>query len=207
MKNTPLILSIIAVVVAVAGCVWAAVKSPVSDRNSLSDGSDSTYVATATSGIVYIDLDRIIQEYDMASDLGAVVETKVKNIQDEVNRRGKQLENEMIDFQNKINKGLITRSVAEVQSQDLQKKQAEFNEYANQKNNEVIEEQTVMMNQIADAIQTFMDKYNKEKKYTMILTNQSGVPVISADPALDITNDVIARLNEEYIKEKNKNNK
>ena len=207
MKNTPLILSIIAVVVAVAGCVWAAVKSPVSDRNSLPAGSDSTYVATATSGIVYIDLDRIIQEYDMASDLGAVVETKVKNIQDEVNRRGKQLENEMIDFQNKINKGLITRSVAEVQSQDLQKKQAEFNEYANQKNNEVIEEQTVMMNQIADAIQTFMDKYNKEKKYTMILTNQSGVPVISADPSLDITNDVIAKLNEEYIKEKNKNNK
>lgn len=207
MKNTPLILSIIAVVVAVAGCVWAAVKSPVSDRNSLPAGSDSTYVATATSGIVYIDLDRIIQEYDMASDLGAVVETKVKNIQDEVNRRGKQLENEMIDFQNKINKGLITRSVAEVQSQDLQKKQAEFNEYANQKNNEVIEEQTVMMNQIADAIQTFMDKYNKEKKYTMILTNQSGLPVISADPSLDITNDVIARLNEEYIKEKNKNNK
>ncbi len=207
MKNTPLILSIIAVVVAVAGTVWAVVQNPKSERTVSSDPSDSTYVAKATSGIVYIDLDRIVQEYDMASDLGAVVETRVKNIQDEVNRRGKQLENEMIEFQNKINKGLITRSVAEVQGQELQQKQAQFNEYATQKNNEVIEEQTVMMNQIADAIQTFMDKYNEEKKYTMILTNQSGVPVISADPSLDITDDVIARLNEEYIKEKNKNNK
>lgn len=207
MKNTPLILSIIAVVVAVAGTVWAVVQNPKSERTVSSDPSDSTYVAKATSGIVYIDLDRIVQEYDMASDLGAVVETRVKNIQDEVNRRGKQLENEMIEFQNKINKGLITRSVAEVQGQELQQKQAQFNEYANQKNNEVIEEQTVMMNQIADAIQTFMDKYNEEKKYTMILTNQSGVPVISADPSLDITDEVIARLNEEYIKEKNKNNK
>ena len=207
MKNTPLILSIIAVVVAVAGTVWAIVQNPKSERTVSSDPSDSTYVAKATSGIVYIDLDRIVQEYDMASDLGAVVETRVKNIQDEVNRRGKQLENEMIEFQNKINKGLITRSVAEVQGQELQQKQAQFNEYATQKNNEVIEEQTVMMNQIADAIQTFMDKYNEEKKYTMILTNQSGVPVISADPSLDITDDVIARLNEEYIKEKNKNNK
>ena len=207
MKNTPLILSIIAVVVAVAGTVWAVVQNPKSERTVSSDPSDSTYVAKATSGIVYIDLDRIVQEYDMASDLGAVVETRVKNIQDEVNRRGKQLENEMIEFQNKLNKGLITRSVAEVQGQELQQKQAQFNEYANQKNNEVIEEQTVMMNQIADAIQTFMDKYNEEKKYTMILTNQSGVPVISADPSLDITDDVIARLNEEYIKEKNKNNK
>lgn len=207
MKNTPLILSIIAVVVAVAGTVWAVVQNPKSERTVSSDPSDSTYVAKATSGIVYIDLDRIVQEYDMASDLGAVVETRVKNIQDEVNRRGKQLENEMIEFQNKINKGLITRSVAEVQGQELQQKQAQFNEYATQKNNEVIEEQTVMMNQIADAIQTFMDKYNEEQKYTMILTNQSGVPVISADPSLDITDDVIARLNEEYIKEKNKNNK
>ena len=207
MKNVPLILSIIAVVIAVAGGILTVVQGPKSEKNPSANASDSTYVANATSGIVYIDLDRIVQEYDMASDLGAVVETRVKNIQDEVNRRGKQLENEMIEFQNKLNKGLITRSVAEVQGQELQQKQAQFNEYANQKNNEVIEEQTVMMNQIADAIQTFMDKYNEEKKYTMILTNQSGVPVISADPSLDITDDVIARLNEEYIKEKNKNNK
>lgn len=207
MKNAPLILSIIAVAIALAGGIWTAVRVPGSEKVSPANVSDSASVNMATSGIVYVNLDRIVQEYDMASDLGAVVETKVKNIQDEVNRRGKQLENEMIDFQNKINKGLITRSVAEVQGQDLQEKQAKFNEYANQKNNEVIEEQTVMMNRIADAIQTFMAKYNQEKKYTMILTNQSGVPVITADPALDITDDVIARLNEEYIKEKNKNNK
>ena len=40
---------------------------------------------------------------------------------------------------------------AEVQGQDLQQKQIEFNEFANQKNNEAIEEQNVMMNQILDA--------------------------------------------------------
>ncbi len=207
MKNVSLFVSIIAVIIAVAAGVLSFTGKPQSANGQAKDASDSTDVTMATSGIVYVNLDRIIQEYDMASDLGAVVETKVKNIQDEVNRRGKQLENELIDFQNKINKGLITRSVAEIQGQDLQKKQADFNEYANQKNNEVIEEQTVMMNQIADAIKTFIDKYNEDKKYTMILTNQSGVPVITADPSLDITDDVIAKINEEYIKEKNKNNK
>ena len=161
MKNVPLILSIVAVAVAVAGGIYSLTLNPKSDKNTQADGSDSTSVAMATSGIVYVDLDRIVQEYDMASDLGAVVETRVKNIQDEVNRRGKQLESEMLDFQNKINKGLITRSVAEVQGQELQKKEAEFNEYANQKNNEVIEEQTVLLYQIADAIQTFMEKYHE----------------------------------------------
>ena len=39
----------------------------------------------------------------------------------------------------------------------------------------------------------------------MILTNQGGAPVITADPALDITEDVLAGLNAEYIR--NKDNK
>ena len=61
-----------------------------------------------------------------------------------------------------------------------------------------------MMNQLADAIKTFLDKYNEDKKYAMILTNQGGAPVITADTTLDITDDVLMKLNEEYIKNKNK---
>ena len=38
----------------------------------------------------------------------------------------------------------------------------------------------------------------------MILTNQGGAPVIAADSSLDITEDVLAGLNEEYVKNKNK---
>jgi hypothetical protein len=37
----------------------------------------------------------------------------------------------------------------------------------------------------------------------MILTNSGGAPVIVADEALNITDDVLAGLNEEYIKTKN----
>ena len=37
----------------------------------------------------------------------------------------------------------------------------------------------------------------------LILTNNGGAPVITADPSLNITDDVLARLNEEYVKTKN----
>jgi outer membrane protein len=60
-----------------------------------------------------------------------------------------------------------------------------------------------MMNQLSDAIKTYLDKYNAEKQYAMILTNTGGTPVITADAALDVTDDVLAGLNEEYIKTKN----
>ena len=141
-------------------------------------------------------------EYDMANDLRSVVETKVQNIQAEITRRGKKLENEVKTFQEKLDKGLMTRSVAEAQGQKLQEQEIEFNNYAAQKQQEIQEEQVVMMNQLGDAIQTFLDSYNKEKQYAMIITNSGGAPVITADPALDITEDVIAGLNEQYIKTK-----
>ena len=202
MKNVSLILSIIAIIVAAAfGILFLN-----SDKSSAADApAEETQAAPASKGdIVYIQLDKILQEYDMANDLRSVVETKVQNIQAEVDRRGKKLESEVASFQEKINKGLMTRSVAEVQSEKLRQQEVDFNNYTNQKNNEIMEEQTVMMNQLADAIKTFLDKYNEEKKYAMILTNQGGAPVITGDASLDITDDVLARLNEEYVKNKNK---
>ncbi|MBQ7812297.1 MAG: OmpH family outer membrane protein [Bacteroidales bacterium] len=200
MKNTSLILSIISLVAVVVFGILFLTK----DGSSKTDAAESQAVEAAAKGaIVYIDLDRILIEYDMANDLRSVVETKVQNIQAEVNRRGQKLESEVKSFQEKLDKGLMTRSVAEVQSQKLQQQELEFNNYAAQKQQEINEEQVVMMNQLGDAIQTFLNKYNEEKQYAMILTNSGGAPVITADAALDITDDVLAGLNDEYIKTKN----
>lgn len=195
MKNTTLILCILAMMGAIS-CKNAATTE--------SAAATETAAVAATEGkIVYIDLDKILMDYDMANDLRSVVETKVQNIQAEINRRGQKLEKQVADYQDKIQKGLMTRSVAEVQGQKLQQEELDFNNYAAQKQQEIQEEQVVMMNQLGDAIKTFLDKYNEEKQYAMIITNQGGAPVITADPALDITDDVLAGLNEEYIKTKN----
>ena len=204
-NNLSIILSAVALIVAVVFGILYMSSDKSSGSSVPTDSSDSTAVA-AEGAIVYIDLDRIFQEYDMANDLRSVVETKVQNIQAEVNRRGKKLESDYNDFQDKINKGLMTRSVAEVQGQKIQQQQDEFNNYAAQKQNEIAEEQMVMTNQIVDALKTYLDKYNEEKQYAMILTNQGGAPVITGDPGLDITDEVLAGLNEEYVKNKNKKN-
>ena len=203
MKNTSLILSIISLIAVVTFGIITLTKGGKKTECPAEAGSAAAVEAGA---IVYIDLDRILSEYDMANDLRSVVETKAQNIQAEITRRGQKLEKEVAAYQEKIQKGLMTRSVAEVQGQKLQQQEIDFNNYAAQKQQEINEEQLVMMNQLGDAIQTFITKYNEEKKYAMILTNSGGAPVITADAALDITEDVLAGLNEEYIKTKNQNN-
>ena len=169
------------------------------------NGADSTAVA---GSIVYFDLDRVLNEYDMANDLRSVAETRINSINQEVNRRGSKLEKDIKTFQDKINKGLMTQSVAEVQNRKLMEQQNSFQQYAAQKQQEIAEEQAVMMNQIADAIKTFIDAFNAEKGYAMILTTQGDIlpaPVVVADPALDITDEVLAGLNAEYVKTKAEN--
>ena len=200
MKNTSLILSIISLIAVVTFGIITLTKD---GKKAEQPAEGSTAAAAEAGAIVYVDLDRILTEYDMANDLRSVVETKVQNIQAEVTRRGQKLEKEVAAYQEKIQKGLMTRSVAEVQGQKLQQQEIDFNNYAAQKQQEINEEQVVMMNQLGDAIQTFITKYNEEKQYAMILTNSGGAPVIAADAALDITEDVLAGLNEEYIKTKN----
>ncbi len=172
-----------------------------SDKN----GADSTAVA---GSIVYFDLDRVLNEYDMANDLRSVAETKINSINQEVNRRGSKLEKDIKTFQDKINKGLMTQSVAEIQSKKLQDQQNSFNQYAAQKQQEITEEQQVMMNQIADAIKTFIDEFNATRGYAMILTTQGDIlpaPVVTADPALDITDEILEGLNAAYVKSKAEN--
>ena len=202
MKNTSLILSIISLIAVVVFGVISLTNGDKKAEVSAAEGEGTEAVAQK-GDIVYVDLDRILTDYDMANDLRSVVETKVQNIQAEINRRGQKLEKEVAAYKEKIQKGLMTRSVAEVQGQKLQQQEIDFNNYAAQKQQEIQEEQVVMMNQLGDAIQTFITKYNEEMQYAMILTNSGGAPVITADAALDITDAVLAGLNEEYIKTKN----
>lgn len=204
MKNTPLILSVIALLAVVA---LAAVQ--FSGKKSGSGEASNSSVSTAEKGsIVYFNLDKVLSDYDMANDLRSVVESKAQGIQEEVTRRGNKLQNEFNSFNEKLNKGLIIRSVAEVQAQKLDKQRNDFNDYANQKNQEIAEEQQVMMNNIGDAIKQFVDRYTAEKGYAMVIATQGDIlpsPVVSGDSSLDVTEDIISRLNDEYVKSKSKN--
>ena len=202
MKKLPLILSI----VALAGVIALAIVN-------FAKGGDKKPAAVETEAdalkgaIVYFNMDRVLAEYDMANDLRSVFETKANSINQEVQRRVNKFQKDANSFQDKINKGLMTQSTAQVQSQKLAEQQSSVENYANQKQQEILEEQQVMLNQISDAIKTFVDDYNAEMGYAMIIASQGDIlptPVVTVDSLLDITDALIEGLNAAYVKEKGK---
>ena len=202
MKKLPLILSIIALVGVIALAIVSLTKG--SDKKPAAEQSETQAQAGA---IVWFNMDRVLAEYDMANDLRSVFETKANSINQEVQRRVNKFQKDANAFQDKINKGLMTQSTAQVQSQKLAEQQSSVENYANQKQQEILEEQQVMLNQISDAINTFITEFNTEKEYAMIIASQGDIlpmPVVTGDAALDITDALIEGLNAAYVKEKGK---
>ena len=203
MKKLPIILSVISLLGVIALAVVVLTGKTAASTGTAN--AETAEAGAANGTIVYFNLDKVLNEYDMANDLRSVVETKVNSINQEVNRRGTKLDQDIRSFQEKINKGLMTQSVAETQSQKLSQQQNEFQTYAAQKQQEVVEEQTVMMNQIADAINSYMIEYNAEKKYSLIIATQGDIlplPLVTGDSTLDITDDFLEGLNAAYVKSK-----
>ena len=96
MKNVSLILSIVSLIAAVTfGTLFLTQNS----KPSSADGGESTEITANAGDIVYVNLDQIIMGYDYASDLRATVEVKVQKIQEEVQRRGKKFEKNLLQWQ------------------------------------------------------------------------------------------------------------
>ena len=203
MKKLPLILSIIAL----AGVIALAIVDHTKGSTKKAEPVVTGDAAALQGEIVYFNMDRVLQEYDLANDLRSVVETKVNSINQEVTRRQNKLQKDANSFSDKMNKGLMTQSTAQVQYQKLQEQEANFNNYAQQKQQEIMEEQQVMLNQISDAIKSFVDQYNEQMGYAMIIATQGDIlpmPVVTASADRDITDALIEGLNAAYVQQKGK---
>ena len=167
---------------------------------------DTQADTTAAAGsIVFFNIDKVVENYDMANDLRSVVETKVSGIQSEIDRRGNKLQKDANDFQNKMDKGLLTTSVANAQYQKLQQQQNDYQQYVVRKQQEMQEEQQVMLNQIMNAIAEYVQEYNVTKQYALILATSGDIlpaPVVTGSDKLDITDQILEGLNAAYVKTK-----
>lgn len=196
MKKT---LSILAVIVSAA--LFVSSCNSNQSAQTAAQVTPTGEVAPAGS-IVYIQMDSLVNQYDMFNDLKSEFEAKVEAIQDDLRKKSNAFEKSATDFQNKLNKGLLTRSQAETQQQALLQREQDLRNLTGQKQMEMQEEEAVMLRRVMDAIQTYLNAYNETHNYALILSTSGSNPVIVGNPSLDITNDVLKGLNEEYIQSK-----
>lgn len=166
------------------------------DLSSINDAQSRT---TYSGGIAYVNLDSIVQNYQLYKDLRGEFEISAKKKDEDFSTRRKRFEKEAAAFQESAEKGLEVRSKLEQMQGELQKKQQDLLTLQQKLNAELSEEEAVMMRKIMHAIQSYIAEYNVTKGYSMILSNVStSAVVLTADPKLNITTDVLVGLNKAY---------
>lgn len=194
MKLFPLFLGVVAAV-SVCSCANNGKTTGVAGA----DSSAAVASQTAYTGkIAFVRMDSLMNGYGMYIDMSDAFAKKQQKVQGELTAQGRSLEREAMELQEKAEKGLLTRYQGQTAQENLQKKQQNIMAYRDRVLGEMAQEEAQLSAQLTTAVMDYLKEYNATKGYSMILQTVGGTPVLLADPALDITGEVLAELNSRY---------
>ena len=154
--------------------------------------------APSSLKIAFIEVDSIMTQYNFCKDYSKILEKRGNNIQSALASQERNLEAAVKNFQNKAqNNGFKSQSEYEGQQAAIQRQQEQYVATRDRLAAELQSETDKFNAALHDSIEHFIAKYNKDKKYSMILTKQ-GDNILYGDKSLDITNEVVAGLNKAY---------
>lgn len=150
----------------------------------------------------YVNIDSVIFKFDMFNDKRNDLQNKQKNAEAELNSKGTQYERGIKDYQEKVTKGLITRATAAELENSLTRQQQELLTLRDKLQTDLMEEEQVMNRQVLDYITKYLEENRSQYPYQFIFGKSFGSVVLYSDTALDITDQVLAGLNQKYQSEK-----
>jgi len=148
--------------------------------------------------IAYVEVDSLMTQYKFCKEFTEILQRKSNNARNTLNQKGQALQNAMANFQQKLNNnGFTSREQAESQQAAIQRQQQSLQELQARLESELASETSKYNDGLRDSLMNFLNKYNKDKKYDLILTKQ-GDNILYAAKRFDITTDVINGLNKAY---------
>lgn len=151
--------------------------------------------------IVYVNADTLLEKYEYFKDIRVKLEEKAKKAQADLQSRSNAFQREVADYQQKA----AAMSAADRQNTEerLARKQDELARHNQNASASFAQEEAEENEKLYSRITDYLKKHAKENGYKMVLTYSTSNPaVLYADESLEITNEVLEALNENYTKEK-----
>lgn len=171
----------------------------MSCANNANQNQATTQEAKTTS-IAYVNMDSLVDNYDMYNDLSTQLMAKQNQLEQELQTKQKSLERKAMDLENQYKKNLITPTRAQEVQQNLQVEQQRMLQWRDQKMMELSDDQAKITRMVYDSIKACVNDYNAQKKYSFIISNSMGGVLLYGDKEADITSDILSALNSRYNK-------
>jgi len=145
---------------------------------------------------VYVQVDSLLTNYDYFKDAKKALENKHFQLENELNTKGRSLQNEVAFFQQKAQ--TMTPDQARSTEAQLMKKQQDLVAYRDQAMAGLQQEEAGKNEELYKQIRAYIEKYNKENNYEYVLGYSLGGGILFADKSLDVTQKIVEGLNKTY---------
>ena len=154
------------------------------NKGTASTASSPAAVSSSSLKIAYVEIDSLLTKYRYWNDLNELMIQKEENIRTTLNEKAKELEKEMREFQRKLeNNGFASRERAEQENLRLAQKQRDLQQLQEKLANDLQTENQKNSLQLRDSINSFLKIYNKDKGYSLIISNTGFDNLLYADQA------------------------
>jgi outer membrane protein len=172
-----------------------------SDKKNTNNNSASENIISTK--IAYVDLDTLDAQYQYIIDGREKFEKEQITMEEELKRMEQNIKNQYAAIQKKIDDKTISQEELEKAGQRIQSLEQNFQQKMQGMQGLLMAKTDSFKTDYRKKVDDFLAAYNKDGKYDYILSYQYGVSlVLFANPALDITKDVVNGLNENYKKGK-----
>ena len=154
--------------------------------------------------IAYVFVDSVLANYDFYKILTDRLVSKKANLEKELTGKGAAFQKEVTDFQYKVDKKLITSWDAEARQKQLTEQQQVLVNLQNEMQNNLAKEEQEVTVQLHDSVIAAVNTVNMKLGFNVVLSNTFGGGLLYADDNMNITKQVLDRLNETYRKTKTK---
>lgn len=149
--------------------------------------------------IAYVRVEYVMAESEIYKTEGVALQEKTEKASKSWAQKEKNLQYEATQLQEKYQKGLMTTADFQQKGQALEKRAANFQTSAQKEAQTLDEENYVFQNRAQDLIMRAIKEINADKKYKMIVNANS---LLDAEESLNISDAVLAKVNELYAAEK-----
>ncbi len=147
--------------------------------------------SSITLPIAYVNVDSLLMNYNFAKDLNESLLRKEESTRATLNQRQNQINSAAQEFERKLrNNAFLSQERAQQEQERILQMNQEYQQLA-----ERLEKLNIQME---DTVKARMIEFSKGKHYEIIFSNRTTSTVLYADRKYDITEEVIAFLNERY---------
>jgi len=150
-------------------------------------------------GIAYINNDSVLANYELVKRMRKDLESKSGRLETEISTKQKAYEKDAAYFQEQVkNKAISEQSAQEIYQQLMQEQQKIVD--LRDKYSADLQQQEYELNvMLLDSVTNFLKRYNTRYKFDYILGYNKGGNIFLANDTLNITNDVIREINQEFF--------